>query len=139
MVSVTPRPRFSPGERTPVPIVQKAGWAPGPIWTQAREGETYRSKHVMKKRIRRTLTFTVLLLININVCTSFEYAAEQWAGASTVPACATGNGGRSHISSTCNTTAAYLPPSQQAFKVAVFPPKFSLYFLLRNISNMPYS
>jgi hypothetical protein len=25
MVSVTPRPRFSPGEGTPVPIVQEAG------------------------------------------------------------------------------------------------------------------
>jgi hypothetical protein len=28
-----PRPgRFTPGN-DPVPIVQKAGWAPGPVWT----------------------------------------------------------------------------------------------------------
>jgi hypothetical protein len=29
--SITPRPRFTPGERTPVPIVQEAGWAPDPV------------------------------------------------------------------------------------------------------------
>ena len=31
----TPRPgRFTPGKE-PVPIVQEAGWAPGPVWTGA--------------------------------------------------------------------------------------------------------
>ena len=31
----TPRPgRFTPG-KDPVPIVQQAGWAPGPVWTCA--------------------------------------------------------------------------------------------------------
>ena len=30
-VSVTTRPIFTPGKHT-VPIVQKAGWAPGPVW-----------------------------------------------------------------------------------------------------------
>ena len=34
MVSVTPRPRFTPG-KDPVPIVQEAGWVPGPVWTVA--------------------------------------------------------------------------------------------------------
>ena len=33
-VSITPRPLFSPGKE-PVPIVQEAGWAPGPVWTGA--------------------------------------------------------------------------------------------------------
>ena len=33
-VSVTPRPLFTPG-KDPVPFVQEAGWAPGPIWTGA--------------------------------------------------------------------------------------------------------
>jgi hypothetical protein len=37
VVSVTPRPRFSPGERTSVPIVQEAGWAPDAVWTQRLE------------------------------------------------------------------------------------------------------
>jgi hypothetical protein len=31
-VNVTPRPLFTPGKH-PVPIVQEAGWAPGPVWT----------------------------------------------------------------------------------------------------------
>ena len=31
-VSVTPRPHFTSG-KDPVPIVQEAGWAPGPVWT----------------------------------------------------------------------------------------------------------
>ena len=33
-VSVTPRPLFTPG-KVLVPIVQEAGWAPGPVWTGA--------------------------------------------------------------------------------------------------------
>jgi hypothetical protein len=33
-VSVTPRPLFAPG-KNPVPIVQEAGWAPGPVRTSA--------------------------------------------------------------------------------------------------------
>ena len=32
MVSSTPRLHFTPGKDS-VPIVQEAGWAPGPIWT----------------------------------------------------------------------------------------------------------
>ena len=32
VVSSTPRPHFTPGKHT-VPIVQEAGWAPGPVWT----------------------------------------------------------------------------------------------------------
>ena len=31
-VGVTPRPLFTPWKDS-VPIVQKAGWAPGPVWT----------------------------------------------------------------------------------------------------------
>jgi len=30
--SSTPRPHFTPGKE-PVPILQEAGWAPGPVWT----------------------------------------------------------------------------------------------------------
>jgi hypothetical protein len=33
--SVTPLPLFTPGKE-PVPIVQEAGWAPGPVWTGAK-------------------------------------------------------------------------------------------------------
>ena len=34
MVSSTPRPQFTPG-KDPVPILQEAGWAPGPGWKGA--------------------------------------------------------------------------------------------------------
>jgi hypothetical protein len=34
VASPTPRPLYS-RERDPVPIVQEAGWAPGPVWTAA--------------------------------------------------------------------------------------------------------
>ena len=33
-VSVTPRPLFTPGKDS-IPILQEAGWAPGPVWTGA--------------------------------------------------------------------------------------------------------
>ena len=32
VVSSMPQPHFTPG-KDPVPIVQEAGWAPGPVWT----------------------------------------------------------------------------------------------------------
>jgi len=32
MVSSTPRPHFTSG-KDPVPILQEAGWVPGPVWT----------------------------------------------------------------------------------------------------------
>ena len=32
MVKSPPRPHFTPG-KDPVPILQDAGWAPGPVWT----------------------------------------------------------------------------------------------------------
>ena len=44
MVSVTPRPIFIPG-KDPVPIVQEAGWAPGPVWTVAENLSTTGFRH----------------------------------------------------------------------------------------------
>ena len=35
MVSSTPRSHFTPGKDL-VPIVQEAGWAPGPVWTDGK-------------------------------------------------------------------------------------------------------
>jgi precorrin-4 methylase len=34
--------RFTPGERTPVSIVQEAGWAPESVWTQRLEEKSFR-------------------------------------------------------------------------------------------------
>jgi len=39
VVSVTPRPYFT-SEKDPVPIVQEAGWAPGPVWTSGMSSRT---------------------------------------------------------------------------------------------------
>jgi hypothetical protein len=42
VVSVTPRPRFYPrGKDPPVPIVQEAGWASEPVWTQRLEEKSF--------------------------------------------------------------------------------------------------
>jgi hypothetical protein len=41
VVSVTPRLRSSPGKGLPVPIVQEAGWAPEPVWTQKLEETSF--------------------------------------------------------------------------------------------------
>ena len=38
-VSVTLRPLFTP-RKDPVPIVQEAGWAPGPVWTGGKSRPT---------------------------------------------------------------------------------------------------
>jgi hypothetical protein len=37
VINVTPRPRFAPRKGPRVPIVQEAGWAPEPVWTQIRQ------------------------------------------------------------------------------------------------------
>ena len=39
MVSSTPRPYFTLG-KDPIPIVQEAGWAPGPVWTDGKSHPT---------------------------------------------------------------------------------------------------
>jgi hypothetical protein len=39
VVSSTPRPYFTPG-KDPVPIVQEAGWASGPVWTGGKSRPT---------------------------------------------------------------------------------------------------
>jgi hypothetical protein len=42
MVNATPRPLY-PLERDPVPIVQEAGWAQGPVWTGAEKFRPHRN------------------------------------------------------------------------------------------------
>jgi hypothetical protein len=42
VVSVTLWPRFIPGESTPVPVVQEAGWASEPVWTQRLQEKSFR-------------------------------------------------------------------------------------------------
>ena len=47
----TPRPgRFTP-RKDPVPIVQEAGWAPGPVWTGAENLATNRDSIPERSRL----------------------------------------------------------------------------------------
>ena len=48
MVSSTPRPHFT-ARRDPVPILQEAGWAPGPVWTggKSRPHRDFFFKHLL--------------------------------------------------------------------------------------------
>jgi hypothetical protein len=39
VVNSTPQPHSTPG-KDPVPIVQEAGWAPGPVWTGGKSRPT---------------------------------------------------------------------------------------------------
>jgi hypothetical protein len=43
VVSVTPRPRFTPGKGPQLPIVQEAGWASELVWTQKLEEKSFAS------------------------------------------------------------------------------------------------
>ena len=43
VVNATPQPLY-PRERNQVPIVQEAGWAPGPVWTGAQNLDPTRSR-----------------------------------------------------------------------------------------------
>ena len=47
VVSSTPQPHFTPG-KDPVPILQEAGWAPGPVWT----GGKSRPRHHIKVKVK---------------------------------------------------------------------------------------
>jgi hypothetical protein len=40
--SASQRRALAPGKRGPVPIVQEAGWAPQPVWTQRLEEKSFR-------------------------------------------------------------------------------------------------
>ena len=50
MVSSTPRPHFTPG-KDPVPILQEAGWVPGPFWTG---GKSSSHRHSIPDRPARS-------------------------------------------------------------------------------------
>jgi len=55
-----PQPLFTPG-KDPVPIVQEAGWAPGPVWTGV---ENLAPTRIYVNGIVGTLTFLFLIILN---------------------------------------------------------------------------
>jgi hypothetical protein len=88
VVSVSPRPRFAPAKGPPVPIVQEAGWAPEPVWTQrlkeksfASAGDRTRSfspysdtiltELLRLRKPKYLLEFTVVLVLKVSDTISF--------------------------------------------------------------------
>ena len=77
VVSSTPRPHFTPG-KDQVPILQEAGWAPGPVWTggksrphrdsipdrPSRSQSLYRLSYPAHTRISSTCDNSVGLYLN---------------------------------------------------------------------------
>jgi len=85
VVNSTPRPHFTPGE-DPVPILQEAGWAPGPVWTggksrphrdsipdrPARSQSLYRLSYVTSRleKVKRWENFNLVSSNNVNAASS---------------------------------------------------------------------
>ena len=74
-----PRPLFTPG-KDPVPIVQKTGWAPGPVWTgvenlastevrspdrPARSQSLYRLRYPAHKLMMMMMMMMIIIIIII--------------------------------------------------------------------------
>ena len=73
-VSVMPWPLFTPG-KDPVPIVQEAGWAPGPIWTSAEKidptgirSPDRPARSQLLYRLRYQACYCVNINVNVNLC-----------------------------------------------------------------------
>jgi hypothetical protein len=67
VVSVTPRPRLTPGGRTPpVPIVKEAEWASEPVWTQIPEEKSL-SRTVLHANIICAFLPHVFTIHNLNM------------------------------------------------------------------------
>jgi hypothetical protein len=89
VVSFTLWPRFTPGERTPVPIVQDAGWAPELVWTQRLEEKSFclcrgsnLDRQVVQSVVRHytdwaTPALLLLLLLQIHIKAS---VGAPWMG-----------------------------------------------------------
>ena len=84
MVSSTPQPHFTPG-KDPVPILQDAGWAPGPIWTG---GKSRRHRDSIPDRPARSqslyrLSYPAHLYIYIYICSKLCTTTRKEAGSIT--------------------------------------------------------
>jgi len=62
VVSSTTRPQFTPG-KDPVPILQEAGWAPGPVWTG---GKSCPHRYSISDRVSRHSTKWNLYATNMD-------------------------------------------------------------------------
>ena len=64
MVSSTPRPHFTTG-KDPVPILQEAGWAPGPVWTGG--NSLPRRDSIPDRPARSQALYLIIIIIIIGI------------------------------------------------------------------------
>ena len=124
MVSSTPRPHFTPG-KDPAPILQEAGWAPGPVWKggksrphsdsipdrPARSHSLYRLNYQAHHTHTHTHTHT-----HMCVCVCFKYK---------------GDGSNSPVATVCSNAALQVPIHKKDFP-STKPPNFT--FKLRALA-----
>jgi hypothetical protein len=86
-VSVTPRPLFTSG-KDPVPIVQEAGWTPGPVWTStenlAATGIRFPDRAARISRytdwgIRPTLNISFIITLIYLWCGVFSFVHKKFS------------------------------------------------------------
>ena len=64
---LTPRPGHFTPRKEPVPIVQEAGWTPGPVWTGVQNLASNRDSIPGPSRLQRVAIPTELSLLTINI------------------------------------------------------------------------
>ena len=74
VVSSTPRPHFTPG-KDPVPILQEAGWAPGPVWTGGKS-RSHRDS-ILDRPIRSQSLYRLSYRAHNSDCVSGETVSER--------------------------------------------------------------
>jgi hypothetical protein len=73
------------GKGPPVPIVQEAGWAPEPVWTQRLEEKSFRfcrglnpDRPVVQSVVRHYTVWATRVVININSTTPHIFTRQEW-------------------------------------------------------------
>jgi len=79
VVSSTPRPHFTPG-KDPVPILQEAGWTPGPVWTggKSRPHRDSTPDRPARSQSLYRLTYTAHIYIYIYIYI-YTYLLTAWS------------------------------------------------------------
>ena len=95
VVSGTPRPHFTPG-KDPVPILQEAGWAPGPVWTGGKScshrdsipDRPARSQSLYRLSYPALIEVPQALLFRVNLRVVCDWS-KHWSPLTDIRTCAT--------------------------------------------------
>ena len=79
MVSSTPGPHFTPG-KDPVPILQEAGWAPGPVWTGRKSRPHWDLIPDRPSRSQSLYRLSYLAHLNMWCYLKSMYRVRNWTG-----------------------------------------------------------